>query len=96
MARFSSLVCCLIFQDSLVLQFFFLLMSLSGFYVMIMLDLGKSTLENFSAQCFFVGKPSGLTVFSLRKLKIMYSGNSVVQWSQIGAFTAMGQGFDCW
>ena len=49
------------------LQFFFLLMSLSGFHIMIMLDLytlekfGKSFLHNV-----FV-KPSGLTVFE--KLK---------------------------
>ena len=45
---------------------------------------GKTFLHNV-----FV-KPSGFTVFSLRNLKIMYSGNSVVvQWSGLGAFTVV-------
>ena len=75
------------------LQFFFLLMSLSGFYIMIMLD--SCTLEKFGKTFLhnvFV-KPSGFTVFSLRNLKIMYSGNSlVVQGSLCYAFTVVSLG----
>ena len=65
-------------------------MSLSGFYIMIMLEscslekFGKTFLQNI-----FV-KPSRLKVFSVENLKVMYSGNSlVVQWSGLGAFTVV-------
>ena len=65
-------------------------MSLSGFYIMIMLD--SCTLEKFGKiflQNIFV-KPSRLKVFSVENLKVMYSGNSlVVQWSGLGAFTVV-------